>query len=199
MKKNLILIAVLLISIANYGQKKKVATKAPVAKGTPSIAKVDNLVAEVKNGNFQISIVEKGKTIDAITVKSVDSKFAPVDGKLTAFTANGAKLYLLTWTEKTATKTDLKTEDIATIYSQVYEISSKTQVFSNFQTTNNIVEKVFLDKLKNASETQEKVRREGFVFTLNPDGSIVQKSKNQENKWVYDAAAVKYVDAKKKK
>ena len=199
MKKNLILIAVLLISIANYGQKKKVATKAPVAKGTPSIAKVDNLVAEVKNGNFQISIVEKGKTTDAITVKSVDSKFAPVDGKLTAFTANGAKLYLLTWTEKTATKTDLKTEDIATIYSQVYEISSKTQVFSNFQTTNNIVEKVFLDKLKNASETQEKVRREGFVFTLNPDGSIVQKSKNQENKWVYDAAAVKYVDAKKKK
>lgn len=199
MKKNLILIAVLLISIANYGQKKKVATKAPVVKGTPSIAKVDNLIAEVKNGNFQISIVEKGKTIDAITVKSVDSKFAPVDGKLTAFTANGAKLYLLTWTEKTATKTDLKTEDIATIYSQVYEISSKTQVFSNFQTTNNIVEKVFLDKLKNASETQEKVRREGFVFTLNPDGSIVQKSKNQENKWVYDAAAVKYVDAKKKK
>lgn len=199
MKKNLILIAVLLISVANYGQKKKVATKVPVTKTTPSIAKSDNLVAEVKDGNFQLSITDKGKTTDAITIKTVDSKFAPVDGKLTAFTANGAKLYLLTWTEKTVTKTDVKSEDIVTIYSQVYEITSKKQVFSNFQTTNNIVEKVFLDKLKNASETQEKVRKEGFIFTLNPDGSIVQKSKNQENKWVYDAAAVKYVDAKKKK
>jgi hypothetical protein len=196
MKRNLILIAVLLIGIANYGQKKKAA---PAAKGTPSIAKVDNLVAEVKDGKFQLSITDKGKTTDVIAIMDVDSKFAPVEGKLSSFTANGAKLYLLTWKEKTTTKTDLKTENIETIHSIVYDIPSKTSVFSNFQTTNNIVEKVFLDKLKNASETQEKVRREGFVFTLNPDGSIVQKSKNQENKWVYDAAAVKYVDAKKKK
>ena len=72
-------------------------------------------------------------------------------------------------------------------------------MFSNFQTTNNITEKVFLDRLKTASETQQRVRKEGFEFTLNSDGSVTQTSKNQLNKWVYDATKMEYVDAKKKK
>ena len=42
---------------------------------------------------------------------------------------------------------------------------------------------VFLDKLKNASETQERMRREGFEFFLNADGTITQKNKTQENKF----------------
>jgi hypothetical protein len=197
MKRNLILILVVLLSVANYGQKKK-STKA-VAKPTSTLAKVDNLIAEVKTGNFQLTINENGKPKDAIVVKAADAKFTPTDCKLTAFKANGATLYLLNWTEKTLNKTDLKTENITTIYSKVYDITTKAEVFSNYQTTNNIVEKVFLDRLKNASETQEKIRREGFEFILNPDGSITQKNKTQENKWTYDAKAVKYVDAKKKK
>lgn len=196
MKKNLILITFLLIGITNYAQKKKTTA---TTKSSSGIAKLDNLVAEIKSGKFQLSITDKGKTSDAIIVKDADSKFAPEEVKLTSFTANGTKLYLLTWTEKTSTKTDLKSEDIVTINSFVFNIESKSSVFSNYQITNNIVEKVFLDRLKNASETQEKIRREGFVFTLNPDGSIVQKNKNQENKWIYDAASNKYVDAKKKK
>lgn len=196
MKKNLILIAFLLIGITNYAQKKKTTA---TTKSSSGIAKLDNLVAEIKSGKFQLSITDKGKTTDAIIVKVADSKFAPEEVKLTSFTATGTKLYLLTWTEKTSTKTDLKSEDIVTINSFVFNIDSKSSVFSNYQITNNIVEKVFLDRLKNASETQEKVRREGFVFTLNPDGSIVQKNKTQENKWIYDAASNKYVDAKKKK
>jgi len=121
-----------------------------------------------------------------------------MDCKLSSFTAGGTKLYLLTWSEKSGAKTDLKTEDITTIYSVVYEIASKKQVFSNTQMTNHITEKVFLDKLKNASETQEKIRREGFEFKLNPDGSISQKGKTQENKYTYDVAKIEYVPAKKK-
>lgn len=197
MKRNLILILVVLLSVANYGQKKK-STKA-VVKPTSTLAKADNLIAEVKTGNFQLTINENGKPKDAIVVKAADAKFTPTDCKLTAFKANGTTLYLLNWTEKTLNKTDLKTENITTIYSKVYDVTTKAEVFSNYQTTNNIVEKVFLDRLKNASETQEKIRREGFEFILNPDGSIVQKNKTQENKWTYDAKAVKYVDAKKKK
>jgi 16S rRNA U516 pseudouridylate synthase RsuA-like enzyme len=108
-------------------------------------------------------------------------------------------LYLLSWQEKTNTKTPTKTEDILTIYTKVYDITSKKEVFSNYQITNNITEQVFLDKNKTVSETQNKIRREGFEFTLNPDGSITQKSKNQENKWVYDATKKEYLDAKKKK
>ena len=80
----------------------------------------------------------------------------------------------------------------------MYEIPNKKQVFSNTQTTNHIVEIVFLDKLKNASETQERIRREGFEFILNADGTITQKNKTQENKWKYNPATFEFVDAKKK-
>ena len=198
MKKIFLVAFVVLFSSSNYSQKKKVL-KTVANKTTAGLTKVDNLIAEIKSGNFQITINENGKPKDAIIIKSADAKFAPTDCKLTSFTANGAKLYLLVWSEKTTTKTDLKTENIVTINSQVFDLVTKTQVFSNFQTTNNITEKVFLDKLKNASETQERIRREGFEFILNADGSITQKNKTQENKWIYDAKEVKYNDAKKKK
>ncbi len=197
MKKIVLYTLIALCSISSYSQKKKSAVKkaatTSVAKGT--LAKVDNLVAEIKLGKFQVTIDGK----DALVVKDVDAKFAPTDVKLKSFTANGTSLYLLTWTEKNATKTDLKTENITAIYNVVYEITSKKQVFSNYQTTNHIIEKVFLDRLKTASETQEKTRREGFEFFLNADGTITQKSKNQENKWVYDKDKIDFVDAKKKK
>lgn len=200
MKKLLVFVFALLISVTSYSQKKKkssgkkaTTTKTTTAKGV--LAKVDNLVAEVKAGNFQVTIDGK----DAINVKSVDAKFAPTNTKLSSFTASGTKLYLLTWTENVQIKTDLKTEDITNIYSVVYEISNKKQVFSNIQTTNHIVEKVFLDRLKTASETQERMRREGFELIVNPDGTLTQKNKTQENKWAYDATKMEFVDAKKKK
>ena len=47
---------------------------------------------------------------------------------------------------------------------------------------------MFLDKLKQASETQQKIRREGFEFKLNPDGTIWLKNKTQESKLVYDTS-----------
>ena len=193
--KNGIYILAFLVCLTSFGQKKKSATP----KATAGLAKVDNLIAEVKNGNFQVTITEKGKEMDAIVVKSADKSFAPTGCKLTSFKASGASLYLLSWQEKTNTKTPTKTEDIVTIYTKVYDITTKKEVFSNYQITNNITEQVFLDKNKTASETQNKIRREGFEFTLNPDGSITQKSKNQENKWVYDATKKEYLDAKKKK
>lgn len=186
---------VALCSVSSYAQKKKVTAKKAVATTSKGVlAKADNIVAEIKAGNFQLTVDGK----EAIVVKTADAKFAPTDVKLKSFTASGVKLYLLTWTEKTLNKTDLKTEDITTVYSNVYEITSKKQVFYNTQLTNHIVEKVFLDKLKNASETQERMRREGFEFTLNPDGTITQKNKTQENKLIYDAAKMEFINSKKK-
>ena len=195
MKKIFFLVVLSLIGYNSFGQKKKSAAK---PKPLTVFAKVDNLVAEIKNGTFQITINENGTPKDAIEVKTADPKFAPTDCKLTAFKANGTQLYLLTWTESTQTKTDLKTEDAATIYSNIYELTSKKLILSNKQISNHIVEKVFLDKLKNASETQERKRSEGFEFKLNPDGSIIQKTKTQENKLVYDVAKMQYVISKKK-
>lgn len=197
MKKTAFLLMIMLCANLSFSQKKKTTTKKTTIEKTSSV-KVDNLIAEVKGKTFQLSIAEKGKTTDAIIVKEINDNILPTDIRLSSFTASGTKLYLLQWTEKTNTKTELKSEDIKTVYSVVYEIVNKKQVFSNTEKTNNIVEKVFLDKNKNASETQEKIRREGFVFTLNADGSISQKNKTQENKWVFDASKIDFVDAKKK-
>ena len=199
MKQLLILLAIALSTTTGFAQKKKTPVKSTKTATTSSTAKVDNLTAEIKGKTFQLTIAEKGKAADAITVKELVGDVKPADIKLSGFTANGTKLYLLQWTEKSNIKTDLKTEDITMIYSVIYEIPNKKQVFSNYQKTTNIVEKVFLDRNKTASETQEKVRREGFEFVLNPDGSVTQKSKNQENKWTYDVAQQEFVDAKKKK
>jgi hypothetical protein len=194
MKKIVLFTLMLFCSIASYSQKKKAIVKNPVTTSKGVLAKVDNLVAEVKAGNFQLTIDGK----EAIIIKPADAKFTPIDVTLKSFMASGVKLYLLSWTEKTVNKTDLKTEDITTVYSNVYEITTKKQVFYNTQLTNHIVEKVFLDKLKNASETQEKMRRDGFEFTLNADGTITQKNKTQENKLIYDATKMEFLNSKKK-
>jgi hypothetical protein len=86
-------------------------------------------VAEVKRGNFQLTINENGKEKDAIIIKPADTQFAPTNCKLTVITASGTKLYLLTWTEVTQQKTDLKTEDITSNFSVIYEIASKSKSF----------------------------------------------------------------------
>ncbi|WP_333601277.1 hypothetical protein [Flavobacterium sp.] len=194
MKKIVLFVFVALLSVNGFAQKKKATAKKAVAAS--GFAKVDNLVAEVKSGNFQVTINENGKPKDALIVKAADASFAPSDCKLSSFTASGVKLYLLTWSEKSGSKTDLKTEDITTVYTVIYEITSKKQVFSNTQMTNHITEKVFLNHTA-ASETQEKIRREGFEFTLNPDGSIVQKNKTQQNNLVYDKDKMVFVAKKK--
>lgn len=197
MKQLLILLAIALSTTTGFAQKKKTPVKS--TKTASSTVKVDNLTAEIKGNIFQLTIADKGKAADAITVKELAGDVKPTDIKLSGFTANGTKLYLLQWTEKSNIKTDLKTEDITMIYSVIYEIPNKKQVFSNYQKTTNIVEKVFLDRNKTASETQEKVRREGFEFILNPDGSVIQKGKTQQNNWTYDVAKQEFVEVKKKK
>lgn len=196
MKKIIFLALILLASSQSFSQKKKAVAKKPVTAAC--ISKLDNLTAEVKSGNFQITIAGKGKTSDAIIVKTSDAGGAPSDCKLSSFTASGTKLYMLQWAEKSQIKTGNKTEDKTTIYSTVYEITNKKQVFSNTQITNHITEIVSLGGTA-ATETQERIRREGFEFILNADGSITQKNKTQENKWVYKVNTMEFVDAKKKK
>ncbi|WP_295335876.1 hypothetical protein [Flavobacterium sp.] len=200
MKKIVIFTFMALLSLNAYSQKKtRGETERSRAKttakstATAGLAKADNLVVEIKKGNFQLTINENGKEKDAVIVKPADANFKPTNCKLIALTASGAKLYLLTWTEVTQQKSDLKTEDITTNFSVIYEITSKKQVFSNTQTNSHIIEKVFLDKNKTASETREKMRKDGFELVLNPDGTLTQKGKKQDIKWVYDATKMEYV------
>ena len=195
MKKVILFVCVGLLSLNGFSQKKKSAAKNP-ATTTSVFPKIDNLQVEIKRGNFQVTISEKGKTNDMLIVKAVEASFAPTNCKLSSFMANGVKLYLLSWTELNTIKTDLKTEERITIYSIIYEIVSKKQVFSNYQLTNHITEKVFLGGTT-ASESQEKIRREGFEFALKPDGSITQKNKTQQTTLIYDAAKMEFVAKKK--
>ena len=177
MKKIFLFVCFTLLCVNGYSQKKKGGAKKPTTT-VAAFPKLDNLTTEVKNGNFQIAISEKGKSGDLLVVKAVDASFKPTDCKLSSFTANGVKLYLLTWTELSVIKSGSKTEDKTTIYNVIYEITAKKQVYSNYQLTNHITEIVSLGGTA-ASETQEKIRREGFEFILNADGSVTQKGKNQ--------------------
>ncbi len=183
MKKIFLFLCVGLLTFNGFSQKKAAEKKTtPTASAFP---KLDNLQVEIKNAKFQVTISEKGKTNYAMIIKDVDASFAPTNCKLSSFMASGVKLYLLTWTELSQTKTAKKTEDKTTIYSVIYEITSKKQVYSNYQLTNHITEIVSLGGTA-ASETQEKMRREGFEFVLNPDGSVTQKNKTQQTSFVYD-------------
>jgi hypothetical protein len=135
---------------------------------------------------------------ESITLSDQKVVNTPQETTIKSFTSDNTKLYLINWTEINTNKSELKLEEIKTIYSKVINPETKSILFSNYQKTNHITEKVFLDKLKNASETQQKIRREGFEFILNPDGSITQKNKTQENKWVFKASEAKFVDVKRK-
>ena len=194
MKKIFLFLCVGLLTFNGFSQKKVAAKK---STSTASVfPKLDNLQVEVKAGKFQVAIIEKGKTNDALVVKEVTTGFAPNECKLSSFIANGVKLYLLAWTELSQTKSAKKTEDKTTIYSVIYEITSKKQVYSNYQLTNHITEIVSLGGTA-ATETQEKMRREGFEFVLNPDGSITQKNKTQQSTFVYDKDKMEFVSKKK--
>lgn len=189
MKKILFLLFFATLSFTVFGQKKKPTVK---VVATASLPKLDNLQVEIKNRNFQIAIAEKGKTNESIVVKAVDAAFKPIDCKLSSLVASGVKLYLLTWKEVTTLKTGSKTEDKTTVYHIIYELISKKQVYSNYQLTNHITEKVSLGGTA-ATETQEKIRREGFEFVLNPDGSVTQKGKNQQTTFVYNKDKMEFI------
>ena len=189
MKNIFLFLCVGLLTINSFSQKKISTTKRP--SSSSALPKVDNLQVEIKNGKFQVTISEKGKNIDMLIVKDVDAAFTPKDCKLSSFTASGVKLYLLTWTELSTTKLTNKTEEKTTIYSVIYEITTKKQVYSNYQLINHITEKVSLGGT-GAFETQEKMRREGFEFTLNSDGSVTQKNKTQQTTYVYDKVKIEF-------
>jgi len=189
MKNIFLFLCVGLLTLNGFSQKRISNSKTP--SSASALPKVDNLQIEIKNGKFQVTISEKGKTNDILIIKDVDAAFTPKDCKLSSFIASGVKLYLLTWTELSTTKSTNMTEEKTTIYSVIYEITTKKQVYSNYQLTNYITEKVSLGGT-GASETQEKIRREGFEFTLNSDGSVTQKNKTQQTTYVYDKVKIEF-------
>lgn len=205
MKKTLLLIALTLITMTGFSQKKKGGSKAKVKAKTETgvLAKTDNLTAEKVKNEVHIYITADGKK-ELLFSKPVPPNNKLSEMKITGFKAKETPLYCISWTEKGTTKTDLKTEDATVVVSEIWDVATKTQMIGNVQSTTHIVEKVFLDRQKNASETQERMRREGFEFLLLPTGDFILKDKKGETKYSYNPTDKKFTaaiagDSKKKK
>jgi len=197
MKKLCFVIALILISTVGFSQKKKAVKKTAAKSSLIVLAKAGNLSAEFDKNKFYLFTDASRK--DTITLKKFETPTVPTECKITPFTAKGVPLYCITWTEKNVPDTKLKNEEATTIFNAIWEVSTKTQILLNNQTTTKITEIVFLDKNKTVSETQEKLRKEGFEFTLTKEGDIILKNKSQENKMTYSVADKKYVNVAKKK
>ena len=190
MKKIILLLTLSLCCNAIYSQKKKTAQKT----ASSTLAKFENLSAEVIKNNFYLLITNKGIK-DTILLKSIDENKLPSDCKILSFTAKGVKLYNVSWIENKITETKLKTEDATTTFTEICDVISKTKVLSNAQTVTKIKEIHFLDAKQTVSETIQKVRNEGFVLSLTKEGDVILKNKTQENKLTYNPTDNKFVSA----
>ena len=176
---------------ATYSQKKK----ASKSTASSALAKVDNLTLELIKNNLYLFINNKAKK-DTILLKTYAVKGTPTDCKITPFTVKGTTLHLVSWTETTLTESKEKTENKVELYSEIWNVVTKTKPLANIQTTTNIKEIQWLDKLKNASQTVEKKRNEGFAFTLTPTGDVKLKNKTQENTLSYNPTSNVYQNLK---
>ena len=194
MKKTILLVLLSFLCITVYSQKKKKSTKTITT--ISALATADNLTAEViKDKFFLFKNVSKTQK-DTISKKIVDSKSILSDCKLESFVTKTKKMYFLSWLEKTTTTSTNKTEEITLTTSQVFDVDSKQKLFENIQKSTKISEKVFLDRLKNASETQEKIRNEGYIFSKTKDGDISLNSKTKEIKMTFDLTKNQYFPKK---
>lgn len=192
MKKVMLLIALCIFCNISYGQKKP--AKKPAASSASVLAKSDNLTAEFIGNNLYLFVQNKSSR-DTILLKRFDKVTVPVNPKIAKFSAKGAPLYSVSWSEVKRNETKLKTEEATTICTEICDIEAKSKVLSNAQTTTRISEIVYLDKNKTVSETQDRIRREGFEYIQLPNGDIVLKNKTQENKMTYNPAERKFVNA----
>ena len=192
MKKYLLIVAVLFVATATFAQNKKT----PKSSATAALAKLNNLSMELIKDNLYLFIENKGAKKDTILLKKYEGKGKPIDCKIIAFTTKGTPLHLLYWAETAVTESKEKTENKTMQYNEIWNIKTKNKAFSNLQTTSKIKEIQYLDKLKNASQTIDKIRNEGLAFTLTKEGDVHLKNKTQENHLSYNVSSNVYQNLK---
>ena len=201
MKNFVLLIAILLIAVPSFSQKKGKVKNKKSTKTAIILANTTNVVFEMnkKNGVNQLYLLT-GAAKDTLLIKSVAESIIilPANCKLKLFIANATPLLNVTWIENSVIG-DAKTkiENITKVNNDIWELAARNQALSNTQTTTNIKEIVYLDRLKNASETQERNRKEGLEFILQPNGDVTLFSKTVTNTMNYNAADKKYKFKKK--
>ena len=208
MRKIILLLAVVCFASSAFAQKSKKTAKGNNAKVSKIvIGKSTNMTAELLKGKdaYRLYLLNGvGKKADTVSLEryaydpkaSEQVKNLPANCIITPFTAKGVKLYNITWTEKALTEIPDKKEDATKTVTQIWNLDTKTQLHANTQTSTKITEILYLDKGKNASQTSEKMRNEGFNLAVSPEGDLILKNRTQENKLAYDAAENKYVAVK---
>lgn len=192
--KKIILFALLLVVSLSYSQKKS-NSKTKIAATTNVLGKLDNLTIEMssdKTNPKMLLLIKKDTGIETLELNNSSSNFKPLNVELKAFTTNGTKLYFITWKENSKTETKLKKENIETVTSQIWNITDKELLIGNVKKKTHIIETVYLDKLKSATETQERNKSEGYDFILLTNGDFILKTKTQDANYVYNVASKKY-------
>ncbi len=192
MKKTILLFTFILFCNTTFSQKNSSSKK---TTSSNVLAKIENISAEVVKNNFYLFITNKDAKKDTILLKSMDENKLPLQCKISPFVAKGIKLYSVSWTENKITQTKLKTEDATSTFTEICNVTSKTKLVSNAQTSVKIKEIHFLDAKQTASETIQKVRNEGLVLSITVEGAVILKSKTQENKMTYNPTENKFVNA----
>lgn len=190
MKKHILFILLLTSGFASAQNKKKnPVQKEPVAV---VLTKTEDLVAEIiKNNLYTFRLDGKSKK-DTLLLKNLTGTPTPTDCTIKKFKVKDTPMYLITWKEQASMQTTLKKEEVTNTCNQIWDPKTKTKVFENEQKSTTIKEQVFLDKLKTASETQQRMRNEGYVFTLLPSGEFTLRNKMAESKYSYNPLTAKF-------
>ena len=196
--KKILLFLVLIVSLANFAQKKK-TSKASKTPAIVTLTKADNLSMDLNTTDLVISIDNKTATKDTIRLAQYTTKTVPTECKIQSFTAKGTALYLVSWVENSKIVTKLSTEDVLVTNSVIINLANKTKVLKNKHLISDVAMIQYLDAKQTVSETVRKKHTEGFAFVLLPDGDILKKSKTKESRYMYSAADNAFVDFKKKK
>ena len=204
--KNLILFLFLILFSSHSFSQKKGKSKSKTKTATSSkinLASLDGVVFEMSTrstGNQLYLLLGKAKVKDTLLLKTLPLSVssAPTNCKLKSFVASGVPLVNISWTESTTTgDSKSKLETATKVTNEIWDITARNQALSNTQTSTNIKEIVFLDRLKNASETQEKNRREGAEFVLQPNGEVFFITKAVTNTLYYSVPEKKFVFKKR--
>ncbi|MES2811124.1 MAG: hypothetical protein V4670_01525 [Bacteroidota bacterium] len=186
MKKIILLLMVLSVSLT-YGQKKK--KKATSSKAsTSALAKAGDASVVFNKKKDLFLVVAK----DSMLLTKNRSDFNPTNMKITPVKVKANTFYCVTWNEKVVSDTKLKKENAAVTESQIWNPATKTLLIGNTQKAVDITEIVFLDRLKTASETQYKKRNEGYLFTLLGNGDFTLTNKSASTKYTYNEKSSRY-------
>lgn len=186
MKKIVLLLMVLSVSLT-YGQKKK--KKVTTAKApTGALAKTGDASVVYNKKKDLFLVVAK----DSMLLTKSRADFDPTNVKITPVKVKTNTFYCVTWNETQKSDTKLKKEVASVTESQIWNPTTKVLLMGNTQKAVDVTEIEFLDRLKTASQTVYKKRNEGYIFSLLPNGDFTLSNKSATTKYVYNEKSSRY-------